>query len=87
MSGNQANKISRYAYQARSTTGHQGSLLGSERFYGYEPMSMFNVTSSTTFDYSMLGEIQQLSRAVLVKALSNTVTAPPHEQPPVLRPG
>lgn len=73
MSGNRANKISKYAYTARSTTGHQGSLLGSERFYGYEPMSMFNVSSTTVFDVSMLREIRHVSRSVLVNALTAAV--------------
>jgi hypothetical protein len=79
VSGNQASKVSKYAYKARSTTGHQGSLLGSERYYGYEPSSLFGVAGSTVFDVSMLREIRDLSRAVLVNALKDAFAAKPPE--------
>jgi hypothetical protein len=71
VSGAKASKISKYAYKFRSTTGHQDSLLGTERFYGYEPLSMFAVDVSTVFDISMLNEIRHLSRSVLVHALED----------------
>jgi hypothetical protein len=77
MSGNQANKISKYAYSLRSTTGHQGSLLGSERFYGFEPPSLFKISFSTAFDFTMLDEIRNVSRTVLVAALKNIAESQP----------
>ena len=63
-------KIAGYAYDLRSRTGHQGSLFGSEKTFGYSPhLSLFDVGGDAIFDYMVLGELRNASRQVLAKAL------------------
>lgn len=70
MTGREVQRISGLAYDLRSYTGHQGSLFGSEKTFGYSPhMSLFNVAGDAVFDYVVLGELRNASRQVLAKAL------------------
>ncbi len=58
-------RIAGLAYDLRSHTGHQGSLFGSEKTFGYSPhLSLFNVAGDALFDYVILGELRNASRQV-----------------------
>ena len=70
MTAREVQRISGLAYDLRSYTGHQGSLFGSEKTFGYSPhLSLFNVADDAVFDYMVLGELRNASRRVLAKAL------------------
>lgn len=70
MTSREVQRVSGLAYDLRSYTGHQGSLFGSEKTFGYSPhLSLFNVAGDAFFDYMVLGELRNASRKVLAKAL------------------
>jgi hypothetical protein len=70
MTSREVRRIAGLAYDLRSHTGHQGSLFGSEKTFGYSPhLSLFNVAGDAVFDYVILGELRNASRHVLAKAL------------------
>ena len=70
MTSREVRRIAGLAYDLRSHTGHQGSLFGSEKTFGYSPhLSLFNVAGDAVFDYVILGELRNASRQVLAKAL------------------
>jgi len=69
MTSHEVRRISGLAYNLRSYTGHQGSLFGSEKMFGYSPhLSLFDVAGDAVFDYVILGELRNASRQVLAKA-------------------
>lgn len=99
MTSREVRSIAGLAYDLRSYTGHQGSLFGSEKTFGYSPhLSLFNVAGDAVFDYVILGELRNASRQVLAKGarsarLSRAVSgrgasrgAPSGADPVVLRP-
>ena len=70
MTGREVRRVSGLAYDLRSYTGHQGSLFGSEKTFGYAPhLSLFNVPGDAVLDCVILGELRNASRQVLAKAL------------------
>ncbi len=65
MPSREVRRIAGLAYDLRSHTGHQGSLFGSEKTFGYSPhLSLLNVAGDAVFDYVILGELRNASRHV-----------------------
>jgi len=90
MTSREVQRISGLAHDLRSYTGHQGSLFGSEKTFGYSRRRpLFNVAGDAVFDYMILGELRNASRQVLAKALGRpglaAVSAPSRQPGRVLR--
>jgi hypothetical protein len=70
MTNREVEQIWEIAYTLRSSTGHTGTLFGSEQTYGYSHYgSLFNTADDAIFDYIILGELRNASRRVVAKAL------------------
>ncbi|WP_143268943.1 hypothetical protein [Amycolatopsis vastitatis] len=69
LSNRDVKKFAETAYQIRSSTGHEGSLFGSEQTFGRPPFSLFQPVSD--FGISWLGEMRRVSQRVLATALAN----------------
>jgi hypothetical protein len=70
MTSRETEEIAGLAYSLRSSTGHAGSLFGSDNTFDYAHHSrLFQVASDAVFDYVILGQLQNASRRVLAKAL------------------
>lgn len=73
MTNREMEQIAEIAYQLRSSTGHTGSLFGSEKTFGYSHhLRLFEAASDAVFDYVILGQLRNASRRVRAKALSRT---------------
>ena len=73
MSNRDTKEIAGLAYELRSSTGHTGSLFGSEHTFGYSHhMRLFEVGSDVIFDYMVLGRLREASRLVLAMALGRS---------------
>jgi hypothetical protein len=71
LSDRETSQFASPAYDVRSSTGHEGSLFGSEMTYGHPAMSLFRSTTDLAFDISLLGKLRQVSRKVLTTALAH----------------
>ena len=70
MTNREVEKIWDTAYTLRSSTGHSGTLFGSERTYGYSHYgSLFDTADDAIFDYIILGQLRNASRRVIAKAM------------------
>jgi hypothetical protein len=70
MTNREMEQIAGIAYHLRSSTGHTGTLLGSEQTFGYSHhLRLFEPPSDAIFDYAILGRLRDASRLVLAKAL------------------
>ena len=70
MTNREVGKIWDTAYTLRSSTGHSGTLFGSERTYGYSHYgSLFDTADDAVFDYIILGQLRNASRLVIAKAI------------------
>jgi hypothetical protein len=57
----------------RSSTGHTGTLFGSERPYDYSHYgSLFDTADDAIFDYVILGRLRNASRRVIAKAMGRS---------------
>ena len=72
MTDREVQQIARLAYKLRSSTGHHGSLFGSEVTFGYSHLRLFDVAHEAVFDYAILGQLRNASRRVLAEALGYT---------------
>ncbi|MEU8919449.1 hypothetical protein AB0D10_00760 [Kitasatospora sp. NPDC048545] len=70
MTQQQVKQLASFAYNLRSFTGHRGTLFGSERTFGYSPMSLFTPDDDSVFDMMIVGELKQASSQVLINALT-----------------
>lgn len=62
-------KFAAFAYNIRSSTGHQGTLFAGERVYGLGGLSMFTGSPDVAFSQRMLRDMRNISRAVLTREL------------------
>ena len=69
MTDREVKQIARLAYGLRSSTGHSGSLFGSEVTFGYSHHRLFEAPYTAVFDYGVLGHLRNASRRVLATAL------------------
>jgi hypothetical protein len=69
MTDREVKQIARFAYGLRSSTGHTGSLFGSEATFGYSHGGFFEAPYTAWFDYGILGQLQNASRRVIATAL------------------
>jgi hypothetical protein len=70
MSNREVDQIARIAYDIRSSTGHEGTLFGSERVFGYfHDLSFFGMPDYAVFNDEILGRLRNASREVLARAL------------------
>ena len=70
MSNREVEQIAQIAYDIRSSTGHEGTLFGSERVFGYfHHLSYFGMPDYAVFNYAVLGRLRNASREVLARAL------------------
>jgi hypothetical protein len=70
MTNREVEEIWEIAYSLRSSTGHTGSLFGSEQTYGYSHYgSLFHTADDAVFDYVILGQLRNASRRVVARAL------------------
>jgi hypothetical protein len=74
MSVRDADKINKYAYDVRSRTGHEGSLFGTERSFGYAPFSIAIVAFESVFDVVVVRRMQDASARVVDKMLTEAVS-------------
>ena len=77
MTNREMEQVAAIAYPLRSSTGHTGSLFGSEKTFGYSPhLRLFEAASDAVFDYAILGQLRNASRRVLAKALAKALGRP-----------
>lgn len=70
-SNREVKRLAGPAYDARSHTGHRGTLFSSEPTLGFTPARLFDMTADVDFDDGVLAELRTASRKVLTKALAD----------------
>jgi hypothetical protein len=75
----EASALANAAYDARSKTGHEGQLFGSEHTFGHSKFSLFQFDDADVFDYGLVTPMRKACRELIGNLLR---ADPDHQAPP-----